>query len=60
MKAITFCSTDSQAELQDFAQTKLKELEDELIAKLMSAIKDIVVCIYLILIFACFQIGYMV
>lgn len=55
MKAITFCSTDSQAELQDFAQNKLKELEDELIAKLMSAIKDVTVHIYLVLVLACFK-----
>lgn len=55
MKAITFCSTDSQAELQDFAQNKLKELEDELIAKLMSAIKDVMVHIYLVLVLACFK-----
>ncbi|XP_057964009.1 sister-chromatid cohesion protein 3 isoform X2 [Malania oleifera] len=40
VKAINFCCTESQGELQDFAESKLKELEDELIAKLKSAIKD--------------------
>ena len=43
VKAINFCSTESQGELQDFARNKLKELEDELIAKLRSAIKEVVV-----------------
>ncbi|CAK9185210.1 unnamed protein product [Ilex paraguariensis] len=42
VKAINFCSTESRGELKDFAQNKLKELEDELIAKLKSAIKDVV------------------
>ncbi|OVA11427.1 STAG [Macleaya cordata] len=41
IKAITFCSTESQGELQDFAQNKLKELEDELITKLKSAMKQV-------------------
>ncbi|KAG1326333.1 hypothetical protein COCNU_01G002670 [Cocos nucifera] len=41
IKAITFCSTESQADLQDFAQNKLKYLENELIAKLKSAMKDV-------------------
>nr|XP_027188333.1 sister-chromatid cohesion protein 3 isoform X2 [Cicer arietinum] len=39
MKAINFCCTESQGELQDFARNKLKELEDEVIAKLKFAIK---------------------
>lgn len=43
MKAINFCCTESQGELQDFARNKLKELEDEVIAKLKFAIK-VVVC----------------
>lgn len=43
VKAINFCSTGSQGELQDFAQNQLKELEDELIAKLKSAIKEVAV-----------------
>ncbi|XP_027352441.1 sister-chromatid cohesion protein 3 isoform X2 [Abrus precatorius] len=42
MKAINFCCLESQGELQDFARNKLKELEDEIIAKLKSAIKEIV------------------
>ncbi|XP_059660558.1 sister-chromatid cohesion protein 3 isoform X2 [Cornus florida] len=41
VKAFSFCSSESKGELQDFAQSKLKELEDELIAKLKSAIKDV-------------------
>lgn len=43
VRAINFCSTESQGELQDFARNKLKELEDELTAKLKAAIKDVVV-----------------
>lgn len=43
VKAIKFCAIESQGELQDFAQNQVKELEDELIAKLKSAIKDVVV-----------------
>lgn len=43
VKAIKFCSTKSQGELQDFAQNQVKEIEDELVAKLKSAIKDVVV-----------------
>lgn len=45
MKAINFCSTESQGELQDYARTKLKELEDEIIAKLKSALKEVAVCL---------------
>jgi cohesin complex subunit SA-1/2 len=43
VRAINFCSTESQGELQDFARNKLKELEDELTAKLKTAIKEVVV-----------------
>ncbi|KAK7378918.1 hypothetical protein VNO80_04367 [Phaseolus coccineus] len=42
VKAIDFCCLESQGELQDFARIKLKELEDEIIAKLKSAIKEVV------------------
>ncbi|EPS59370.1 hypothetical protein M569_15437, partial [Genlisea aurea] len=41
VKAIKFCATESLGELQDFALNLVKELEDELIAKLKSAIKDV-------------------
>ncbi|XP_042517338.1 sister-chromatid cohesion protein 3 [Macadamia integrifolia] len=41
VKAMTFCSSESQGELQDFAQNKVKELEDELIVKLRSAMKEV-------------------
>jgi cohesin complex subunit SA-1/2 len=40
VKAITFCASESQEDLQDSAQNKLKELEDELVLKLRSAIKQ--------------------
>lgn len=40
VKVITFCASESQADLQDSAQNKLKELEDELVLKLRSAIKQ--------------------
>ncbi|KAL8262154.1 hypothetical protein R6Q59_026203 [Mikania micrantha] len=42
VKAVNYCMTRSQGELQDFAQNKLKELEDELISKLKSAIREVV------------------
>ncbi|KAL8530783.1 hypothetical protein ACS0TY_007719 [Phlomoides rotata] len=42
VKAIKFCSTESQGALQDFAQNQVKVLEDDLVAKLKSAIKDVV------------------
>ncbi|XAR61268.1 hypothetical protein NMG60_11034916 [Bertholletia excelsa] len=41
VKAMNFCSFESRGELRDFAQSKLKELEDELIAKLKSAMKEV-------------------
>lgn len=43
VKAVGFCATESRGELQDFALNKLKEIEDELIVKLKSAIKEVVV-----------------
>lgn len=43
VKAFKFCATESQGELQDFGQNQVKELEDEIIAKLKSALKDVVV-----------------
>lgn len=45
VKAIKFCSSDSQGELQDFAQNLIKDLEDDLVAKLNSAMKDVMVLI---------------
>ncbi|KAK7337377.1 hypothetical protein VNO77_17946 [Canavalia gladiata] len=42
VKAINFCCIESQGELQDFARNKLKELVDEIIAKLKSAIQEVV------------------
>ncbi|KAK9067654.1 hypothetical protein SSX86_011765 [Deinandra increscens subsp. villosa] len=41
VKAINYCTTKSQGELQDFAQNKWKELEDELISKLKTAIREV-------------------
>lgn len=43
MKAVNFCATESRGELKDFSQNQLKELEDELMTKLRSAIKEIAV-----------------
>ncbi|XP_071717100.1 sister-chromatid cohesion protein 3-like [Rutidosis leptorrhynchoides] len=40
--AFDYCINGSCGELQDFAQNKLKELEDELIAKVKAAIRKIV------------------
>lgn len=45
IKVITFCSTDSQADLQDYALNKLKDLENDIKIKLKSAIKEVEVCI---------------
>ena len=47
VRAINFCSTESQGELQDFARAKLKDLEDEIVAKLKSAMKEVAVCLSL-------------
>uniref|UniRef100_A0A2N9GLG3 Uncharacterized protein n=1 Tax=Fagus sylvatica TaxID=28930 RepID=A0A2N9GLG3_FAGSY len=41
-RAIDFCSTKSKGELQGLASNEFKELEDELIAKLKAAIKEVV------------------
>lgn len=41
VKAIDSCTTGSRGELQDVAQNKLKELEDELIIKLKAAIREV-------------------
>lgn len=49
MKAIKFCFTESKGELKDYARNKLKNLEDELIAKLKSALKEAVVKLYICL-----------
>jgi len=38
-----FCTKESRGELQDFANNKLKELGDELTAKLKTALKEVVV-----------------
>ncbi|XXG54284.1 hypothetical protein AAC387_Pa03g2208 [Persea americana] len=40
IKALMFCSAESQGELQDFVQSKLKELENVLMVKLKFAIKE--------------------
>lgn len=44
VKAITFCASESKGELQDFSRGKLKDLEDELLDKLTSAIREVKVC----------------
>ncbi|GAB4829713.1 peptidyl-prolyl cis-trans isomerase precursor [Ancistrocladus abbreviatus] len=41
LKAINFCCVESKGELQDFALSKLKEIEEEVISKLKIAIKEI-------------------
>ncbi|TVU23845.1 hypothetical protein EJB05_26228 [Eragrostis curvula] len=41
IKAITFCCTECQADLQDYAENKLKNLEDELVLKVKTAIKEV-------------------
>ncbi|GMH27785.1 hypothetical protein Nepgr_029628 [Nepenthes gracilis] len=41
LKAINFCSMEGKGELQDFALTKFKEIEDEVISKLKIAMKEV-------------------
>ncbi|ONK61536.1 uncharacterized protein A4U43_C08F30980 [Asparagus officinalis] len=41
--ALSFCSIESQADLQDYAQNKLKDLENELVIKLKLAMKEVAV-----------------
>lgn len=41
IKAMNYCSVESKGELQEFANNKLKELEDELVAKLKTAMKEV-------------------
>ncbi|XP_062196989.1 sister-chromatid cohesion protein 3-like [Phragmites australis] len=41
IKAITFCCTECQADLKDYAENKLKNLEDELVLKVKNAIKEV-------------------
>ncbi|KAG5606173.1 hypothetical protein H5410_027665 [Solanum commersonii] len=44
VKALNFCATVSYGELQDFALNKFKGIEDELVIKLKSALKEVAVC----------------
>ncbi|XP_020192435.1 sister-chromatid cohesion protein 3 [Aegilops tauschii subsp. strangulata] len=41
IKAIAFCCTKCQADLLDYAENKLKTLEDELVLKVKTAIKEV-------------------
>ena len=41
IKAIIFCCTECQADLKDYAENKLKNLEDELVLKVRTAIKEV-------------------
>ncbi|KAK6940896.1 STAG protein, partial [Dillenia turbinata] len=41
VKAMIYCSAQSKGELQDYANNKIKELEDELVSKLKSAVKEV-------------------
>lgn len=43
VQTVKFCASESRGELQDFAKNQVKGLQDELIDKLTSAIKDVVV-----------------
>lgn len=43
ISALSFCLTESQGELQDYAQNKLTDLENELIGKLKLAMKEVAV-----------------
>jgi cohesin complex subunit SA-1/2 len=41
IKAIVFCSIEGTADLQDYAQNKINDLESELVSKLKNAIKEV-------------------
>ncbi|KAJ4785945.1 Cohesin subunit SA-3 [Rhynchospora pubera] len=41
IKAIVFCSIEGPADLQDYTQSKLNDLESELVSKLKNAIKEV-------------------
>ncbi|KAG0470492.1 hypothetical protein HPP92_017192 [Vanilla planifolia] len=43
IKSLTFCAIEGQADLRDYAQNKMKDLENELLVKLKSAIKAVMV-----------------
>ncbi|KAG0449493.1 hypothetical protein HPP92_027340 [Vanilla planifolia] len=43
IKSLTFCAIEGQADLRDYAQNKMKDLENELLVKLKSAIKSVMV-----------------
>ena len=45
IKAIAFCCNNCQADLLDYAENKLKNLEDELVLKVKTAIKEVEVCL---------------
>lgn len=53
IKAIVFCSTEGPADLQDYAQSKLNDLESELVSKLKNAIKEVEVYGYILVNFFC-------
>lgn len=41
VRAINYCAAESRGELQDFARNLLKKIEDELLVKLKSAVKEV-------------------
>ena len=55
IKAITFCCTECQADLKDYAENKLKNLEDELVLKVKTAIKEVEVCLIRVVFFCLCQ-----
>lgn len=57
IKAIVFCSTEGPADLQDYAQSKLNDLESELVSKLKNAIKEVEVYGYILVNFFVNMIG---
>nr|GMD22118.1 sister-chromatid cohesion protein 3 [Ipomoea batatas] len=44
VRAINYCAAESRGELHDFALNELKKIEDELLVKLKSAVKEVTVC----------------
>ena len=43
VRAINYSSSGSRGELKDYAQNKLKEVEDELVVKVKAAIREVAV-----------------
>jgi cohesin complex subunit SA-1/2 len=48
IKALAFCCTECQADLKDYVENKFKNLEDEVVLKVKTAIKEVEVCLFVL------------